>query len=449
MNNSNIIIMNRYIYILSLLFVFLTLSCTKSQEHNNSSQQQIFSLSERDKILYDKTLSEVENFEAQIKKIEDGILVGNIAEIYQNIRKIKYSYNSELLNDTTKKYCDSLKNRINALKIKAKELGSHKTSTNDNIISFSDIPRDKPLLLNDIKTYPIYLVAGERLLYKFNAQNSVAIKIYDANLGKVIRSHKATQISDSIKINYSSIYLIEINPVNPQYITTNISIALTEKSPSARPNVFTKEVACQKGEFGAKAVPGIDMRKCFEEPRKFTLRGQLKAAFSGSAKALVAVQVPTGATDILYSMRIATSEQDRSSDGEFHDNLTRSYTNIKFMGLPIYEKSSSNGLLNTILDDNRPLRDEDAYCNMYVFRNKTQAKQFQDGSQPVSNLSYDVDYSTLGTQSCNGRIPVKGLKTIYLGFENERVRYSNYLWVEVEAIVPNTVYYRIKYSIDN
>jgi len=27
------------------------------------------------------------------------------------------------------------------------------------------------------------------------------------------------------------------------------------------------------------------------------------------------------------------------------------------MGLPLYEKSTSNGLLNTLLDDNRPLRE--------------------------------------------------------------------------------------------
>ena len=190
------------------------------------------------------------------------------------------------------------------------------------------------------------------------------------------------------------------------------------------------------------------MHKCFEEPRKFTLRGQLKAAFSGNSKALVAVQVPAGTTDILYSMRIATSEDSRSEDGEFHDNLSRSYTRVKFLGLPLYEKSSSNGLLNTILDDNRPIRDEDAYCNMYVFRNQTQAKQFQDGSKSASLLKYDVDYSTVGTQSCNGRIPMKGTRTIYLGFENERMRYTNYLWVEVEAIVPKTVYYKTKYSID-
>ena len=118
------------------------------------------------------------------------------------------------------------------------------------------------------------------------------------------------------------------------------------------------------------------------------------------------------------------------------------------MGLPLYEKSSSNGLLNTLLDDNRPIRDEDAYCNMYVFRNKNEAKKFQDGTKPASQLNYDVDYSTVGTQSCNGRVPVNGAKTIYLAFENERMRYTNYLWVEVEIVVPNTVYYRTKYSVD-
>jgi hypothetical protein len=42
---------------------------------------------------------------------------------------------------------------------------------------------------------------------------------------------------------------------------------------------------------------------------------------------------------------------------------------------------------------------------------------------------------------------VNGAKTIYLGFENERMRYTNYLWVEVEAVVPETVYYTTKYSI--
>ena len=85
---------------------------------------------------------------------------------------------------------------------------------------------------------------------------------------------------------------------------------------------------------------------------------------SGSSIALVPIQVPAGATDILYSMRIATSEQDRSSDGNFHRNLSLKYNQVKFLGLPLYERNQGTGLLRMLLDDNRPLREEDAYCNM-------------------------------------------------------------------------------------
>ena len=165
---------------------------------------------------------------------------------------------------------------------------------------------------------------------------------------------------------------------------------------------------------------------------------------------MVPVKVPAGATDILYSMRIATSEQDKSSDGQFHEGLATTYKRVKFLGLPLYEKTKSggSGLISTLLDDNRPLREEDAYCNMYVFRNQSHAKKFQDGTKMASELNYDVDWSTIGTQSCNGRIPVNGAKTIYLAFQNERVRYTNYLWVEVEAVVPQTEYYRTNYSVE-
>jgi hypothetical protein len=186
------------------------------------------------------------------------------------------------------------------------------------------------------------------------------------------------------------------------------------------------------------------MQNLFEEPRKFTLRSVFKSIASGSSIALVPIQIPTGATDILYSMRIATSEQDRSSDGNFHRNMSLKYNQIKFLGLPLYERNQGSGLLKTLLDDNRPLREEDAYCNMYVFTNSAQAKKFQDGMN-VTNLKYNIDYSTLGTQSCNGRIPTMGLKTIYLGFENERMRYANYLWIEAVSAVPNTEYFKERY----
>ena len=118
------------------------------------------------------------------------------------------------------------------------------------------------------------------------------------------------------------------------------------------------------------------------------------------------------------------------------------------LGLPIYEKESSHesGLIRRLLNDNKPPREEEAYINMYVFYNAVQAKKFQDGAI-AANLQYNVDYSTLGTQSCNGRIPAKGYKTIYLGFENERMRYSNYVWLEAVSAVPKTEYYKMEYTV--
>lgn len=85
---------------------------------------------------------------------------------------------------------------------------------------------------------------------------------------------------------------------------------------------------------------------------------------------------------------------------------------------------------------------------MYVFRSSVAAKKFQDTNCSVANLQYDLDYSTQGTQSSNGCIPMKGARTIYLGFENERVRYANYLWVEAVAICPTTEYQQSVYSLE-
>lgn len=66
----------------------------------------------------------------------------------------------------------------------------------------------------------------------------------------------------------------------------------------------------------------------------------------------------------------------------------------------------------------------------------------------INNYKKQVEQFAEKTISCNGRIATKGAKTIYLAFENERMRYTNYLWIEVEAVVPNKVYYRTKYKVN-
>lgn len=341
--------------------------------------------------------------------------------------------------------CEVLKERVMTLK---NEIIS-KTEAEVADFKISPYVMDD-LLLEKTQTYPVYLLKGEKLRWKINAQKPMTVKLCNADARTVIKTYTGKiSVVDSLEIQNTAIYFLEVIPGSAQYIDLNINYKVKElaRLRNATP-IKTKQVDCSKGDFGAVAVPGVKMHNIFEEPRKFTLRGQLKSAFSGSSIAMVPIIIPAGTTDILYSMRMATSEQDRSSDGEFHDNMTRTYKQIKFMGLPLYEKSTSNGLLNTLLDDNRPLRDEDAYCNMYVFRSQTEAKKFQDGKATAGDLKYDLDYSTVGTQSCNGHIPSNGASKIYLGFENVRVRYTNYLWVEAIAVIPTTEYYTTKYSID-
>ena len=416
-------------------------SCADSARTTDAS----VSLSERETYRYNKALTALQEVESLGRKARISPTHEVVIELLTKAKKLKYDYNDEGMNVATMMHCDSLVMRINNYK-KHVEQFAEKTILQLKGVSLVEIPEQ---LFTERTYYPVYLKKGEKFYIKIDASSSLTTKLYNSDTERLIKSYTKSKISDSLRISNTGIYLIEITPNGKQYASVSLSYRPENTSDiSNRPAIYSKKVECNKGDIGAVGVPGITMRKCFDEPRKFTLRGQIKAAFSGNSKALVAVQVPAGATDILYTMRIATSESNRSEDGQFHDNLTRSYKRIKFLGLPLYEKSTSNGLLNTLLDDNRPIREEDAYCNMYVFRNQSQAKQFQDGTKSASNLNYDVDYSTIGTQSCNGRIATKGAKTIYLAFENERMRYTNYLWIEVEAVVPNKVYYRTKYKVN-
>ena len=397
---------------------------------------------------YNEVLTRVQELERIVETADWSVFSAEeLQEMHTIGKDLYYDFNPMDLTPEQVTLCEALKERVNKLR------NDIIASTTNEIKNFKVTPwHHDELLLSQPQAYPVYLQKGERLRWNITATKPITVQVCNADSRSVLKTYKGKSVvHDSLVVENRAIYFININPLGTQYIGLEINYKVNDVSRigTATP-IKVEQVECDKGSFGAKSVNGIILTKCFDEPRKFTLRGQLKAAFSGSSKALVAVQVPTGATDILYSMRIATSEQDRSTDGEFHENLATSYKKVKFLGLPLYEKEKSGNvnLFSKLLDDNRPLRDEDAYCNMYVFRNQKQAKQFQDGTKAASVLNYDVDYSTLGTQSCNGRIPVKGLKTIYLAFENERMRYTNYLWVEVEAVVPKTEYFTTKYLIE-
>lgn len=395
---------------------------------------------------YNLIFNKVQEVERMLSSTDFSTLSGQeLIDIHGIGGELYYDFNPLGLKPDQLAACDALKERVKKLKTEITE------KAEAEIAAFKITPyKAEDALFEKTEAYPIFLQRGEKLYWEIRAQKPVTVKLCNADARSVLKTYSGkASVKDSLEIQNTAIYFIELIPGSTQYIDLDINYKVKDISrlTNATP-IKAEQVECSKGEFGAVGVPGVKMQNIFEEPRKFTLRGQLKSAFSGSSIAMVPIIIPAGTTDILYSMRMATSEQDRSSDGDFYDNMSRTYKRVKFMGLPVYEKSTSNGLLNTLLDDNRPLREEDAYCNMYVFRSQTEAKKFQDGKAGAGDLKYDLDYSTVGTQSCNGRIPTKGASKIYLGFENVRVRYTNYLWVEAVAIVPSTEYYTMKYSID-
>lgn len=400
-----------------------------------------------------KERQQYENTEARLTDLESrtsciySIKKGSEGkDLIDDIKALNYDFDSTRMNKAAIQLCRQLQERVISLQ-KDSIIKIEKILRNSDVI----VTWEKEMLVDAMMLFPVYLEKGDRLYFKMELQSAASVKLFNMDTRTLVKSYNQQIVDTHLNIEHTGIYLLELTSRTKQY--ADVWVAYRTDNLDRVYNVVKvthEEVQCQKGDFGAYPLRTVKTVNIFDEPRKFTLRSQLKSLVSGSSIALLSIPVPAGASDILYSLRIATSEQDKSADGDFHKNIRSTYKRIKFMGLPIYEKTGNSGtsLLQSLLDDNRPLREEDAYCNMYLFRSRTEAKKFQDGTAVASGLNYDVDYSVIGSQSCNGRIPVKGSSKIYLGFENVRVRYTNYIWVEAVAVMPVTEYYTTKYSIE-
>ena len=308
-------------------------------------------------------------------------------------------------------------------------------------------------LISETEIHPVYLRKGEKLFLDFETLGNVTLRVYNADSHSVLKTYAGKKsVHDSISVAHTAVYVVELKPVGSQYVdfTASKSVTSVENFLENDPDIEEEKTECTAKDFGAQKIQGIKLKSVFEEPRKITLRSQGKALFSGGGtRSVVAMQVPAGSTDVAYCLRISTSQNDSGSDGQFCRKMDEKYKQIKLLGLPLYEShGTSSNIFRELLNYCEPYREEEAYCNLYIFTSSSEAKKFADG-KPVAELKYNVDLSKKGTQSCNDRIPTKGIKTLYFGFENTRVRYSVYLWLESLATMPTTEYFRAKYKLEN
>ena len=393
--------------------------------------------------------SEMEPILASIHELIKSYEMVKEVKIYKGLVElcptIEFTKDIDGLSAEHRLICQKVKNSVDSTRVAlenylANELDEMRFSLNDV----------KDYLIEDVTESVHYLNKGTKIYYTIKSEGQLTVKLHNTDAKTTLKTYSnKSYICDSMEIKNSAIYLFELLPKGSVYVDVNIDARYAEIDHLLNQKTVTRErVEGKANDFRVTKVDGVKMQNLFEEPRKFTLRSQGKSMFSGSARATIPIQIPAGTTDLLYSLRISTNEGSRSSDGEFDENLNATYKEVKFMNRTVYEsKERRTSLLRELLYGNEPAREEEAYCNVFVFTNSAQAKKFQDGAG-TTNLSYNIDLSLLGTQSCNGRIPCNGMRTIYLGFENERFRFSNYLWLEVVAVTPQTEYYKYIYRVD-
>lgn len=423
--------------IIILCMAALTLmACGKKNQGNSLPDE----LAEQ----YNQVYNQVTSLKQMLQNPDQLATIGGIAEVKNITDSLAFDYDATGLDSADIALCEQLKKQIPELKSAVCETLEDVCKT---YLVYS-VQQDE-YLMQKTELFPVYLEKGDKLFIDIDMEKPADIKVYNADSHALLKTFaKKTNLHDSIAISFKAVYLVQINPKETQYANIHLSYRAANIDRMVSPKTVKTETEEGKaGDFLVESIKGIKMQNLFEEPRKFTLRGQLKAAFSGSYRGVVAIQVPSGASDILYSLRISTNEGDRYSDGKFHDNMETSYKRVKMLGLPVYESHKGAGIIATLLGDNQPPREEDAYINLYVFYDAGQARKFQDGGDPAK-IKYNIDYSKMGTQSCNDRIPTREYKTVYLGFLNERVRYNNYVWLEAVSAVPTTEYFKPKFTLD-
>lgn len=403
-------------------------------------------MSEKEQLRYDNAAKSLQDISDEARA--DGSDGDACSRLHAKLRRLDYDFNAEGMGVEAQAKCQRLKERIEAAKRNPDDfLQGQGVKAGAKRARVTALVSKRAVGLDELRRYPVCLFAGEAVGLQLDCTGPVSATLYDAGRQTIVRQYKVdARLCDDIPVKADGIYVLELKAAN-RSVQASLRLTVSGADGKRRPYVREQLTKCKKNDFLATATTEVEVRKVFREPKKVALRANLKAMFSGKPRALVAVTVPNDCETMVYSLRISTNENTVPSDGKFADNLETASTRVKLFGLNVYEKQSlGSRLVGQLLFDTRPPREEDAFCNLYVITDAAHARRFQDTNAPSAKFGYDVDQSQIGTQSCTGELRPKGHKTLYLGFENERLRYDNYIWLEVAALTHTTSYVRPVYA---
>ena len=225
---------------------------------------------------YNEVYVKVDEMETLLKQVDlSAYSASEIIELHEVGKSLSYSFNPMDLKPEQIAACELLKQRVENVKSEIID------QTTRVIKQFRLHPwQNYDYLMEQTKAFPVYMVRGEKLYWNIKAQKPLTVKVYNADTRQLLKTYTGkTFCVDSLSIQNTAIYLVEIAPNGTQYVEMDINYKSNDMQRlKSVTKVKEEDVECDANDFRAKKIPGVSMQKCFEEPRKFTLRSQFRKA---------------------------------------------------------------------------------------------------------------------------------------------------------------------------
>lgn len=422
-------------------FILLLATCLNFLSSCSSSPQNTI------KTEYDNILKTSDAIKAKISNLAEYNSLSDLESIKDEITLIELNLSIDEVPLEHQAYYYETQGKIDSIKQSLHQ--TYKSYLKDKQITIFYV--DDTLINAGENEFSFYGVRKDSLYINIESSTALTVTVYNLDSESSIKKYyNKKDINDVIYLENSAVYSVVVNSKKSTYINMSISkmndninkllhsVAVTYEQVEAKPN-----------EFRAQKIKSVKSKNLFYEPKKISLRSWGKELFSGNSRSVVTLSLPSNTIDVAYQLRISTSKSDRGSDGEFYNDFESTKNEVKILGLPIYSSNSTKTslvreVLNRMIE---PEKEEDAYCDLYVFTSQSQATKFQNRER-INKLNYNIDLSSIGTQSCNNQLPTNGKTRLYLGFENGHTTTDVYIWLEAVALIPTVEYIKNKYTAE-
>ena len=168
---------------------------------------------------YNEVYVKVDEIETLLQYTDlETLSVEDLVDLYDIAKELSYSFNPMDLKPEQIAACELLKQRV--IKVRSELLDQTSRVISKYRVHAWECA-DK--LMEETQTFPVYMLRGEKLYWNIKAQKPIGVKIYNSDSRQLIKTYTGKTIcSDSLAIQNTAIYLVEVSPNGSQYLDMDI-----------------------------------------------------------------------------------------------------------------------------------------------------------------------------------------------------------------------------------